>query len=986
MFLYNLLDEWTCLFMTTKLSNDLALDFYKEYTNIRELLIESFNDTISYYQKIVYSQQIIFNLFVIGFLIDNGIIRKENGSSLNQEEFFFKLLKCNNSLAELLEISTFCRTYTANRIFTFLNQEYTIPFFNTDFFILLSELDGKSISISSSSQEQILSFVSNISKNPKFSFDFFGIMFEKDLVLLESLKNETKSVDQEIKILAKLSDRRKKGIFYTPKTVTEYICRKTVYSYLLEHFNIVDVKFNLAITNMSKYELNELYELICGIKILDPACGAGNFLLETCDLLFNLRQMVLQKLSEKYDPFEIKCEILRANIFGVDIQEIAIDITTLRLWLWLLDENVVVPNKTKGNLLPDLILNLQIGNSLIGYSFEKIKPTSNDYKINPEIQDLIIEAQKELLEIPREDESNDILDAFTNIVETLKASSVEQKIFTNQDLLKATFGNLQTQMRENFADFKLNSKLKSLYIRIRKLLYDIINEKYLNYLQSKNKKTSIELNDLELLNPFHWKVDFAEIINEGGFDIIIGNPPYLENKKIRNVVEKELLKAQYKTAYKLYDLSILFIERSHMLLKETGYFSFIITNKFISTDYGIKIRKLILRETRLKEIIDVSYLPIFKDAATYPIILTFSKASTTLDVKNLENKFLIIPKLDKISLLKTERFKKIKAKQSNYYSLPKHVFDLTGNFPIISEIIASPKSVRLSDLGRFSYRILGFTDWEKTLELISTKRTSKDDLKFIGTTNVFQFSIDWKRTIKLSGKRLESTYLPNAKKHEAAWETFTKQKILIKEISKRLTASFDPGIFANATGIYMFLPKDEINLKLFTLLLNSKLLDFIFSTLFGSTHMAGGYLRFNGSYLNELPIIIPKNEWQQNLLANLCDYLSFLQQLVIEDDIKINLLEFFSKIANYLVLEVYFESEFEKSIFSEIRNLVKPIDFDKWFKRYFNIDKKGDLEQLTQDILQVISSVNELIIETTDCEEIIGDLQKNEKFALIFHS
>jgi hypothetical protein len=986
MFLYNLLDEWICLFMTTKLSKDLAVDFYKEYTNIRELLIESFNDTISYYQKIVYSQQIIFNLFVIGFLIDNGIIKKENGSSLNQEEFFFKLLKCNNSLAELLEISTFCRTYTANRIFTFLNQEYTIPFFNTDFFILLAELDGKSISISSSSQEQILSFVSNISKNPKFSFDFFGIMFEQDLVLLESLKNETKSVDQEIKILAKLSDRRKKGIFYTPKTVTEYICRKTVYSYLLEHFNIVDVKFDLAITNMSKYELNELYVLICGIKILDPACGAGNFLLETCDLLFNLRQMVLHKLSEKFDPFEIKCEILRANIFGVDIQEIAIDITTLRLWLWLLDENVVVPNKTKGNLLPDLILNLQIGNSLIGYSFEKIKPTSNDYKINPEIQDLIIEAQKELLEIPREDESNDILDAFTNIVETLKTSSVEQKIFTNQDLLKATFGNLQTQMRENFADFKLNSKLKSLYIRIRKLLYDIINEKYLNYLQSKNKKTSIELKDLELLNPFHWRVDFAEVINEGGFDIIIGNPPYLENKKIRNVVEKELLKAQYKTAYKLYDLSILFIERSHMLLKEKGYFSFIITNKFISTDYGIKIRKLILRETRLKEIIDVSYLPIFKDAATYPIILTFSKASTTLDVKNLENEFLIIPKLDKIRLLKNENFKKIKAKQSSYYSLPNHVFDLTGNFSIISEIIASPKSVRLSDLGKFSYRILGFTDWEKTLELISTKRTSKDDLKFIGTTNVFQFSIDWKRTIKLSGKRLESTYLPYTKKHEVAWEIFTKQKVLIKEISKRLTASFDPGIFTNATGIYMFLQKDEVNLKLLTLLLNSKLLDFIFSTLFGSTHMAGGYLRYNGSYLKELPIIIPKKEWQQNLLANLCDYLSFLQQLVIEDDIKIKLLEFFSKIANYLVLEVYFENEFEKSIFYEIRNLVKTIDFDTWFKLYFNNAKNDDLVQHTQDILQVITSVNDLIIETTNVEEIIDDLQKNKKFALIFHS
>ncbi|MCG3253253.1 MAG: Eco57I restriction-modification methylase domain-containing protein [Candidatus Heimdallarchaeota archaeon] len=966
--------------MTKKHSNNFAFEFYKEYSNIRELLIDSFNDKISYYQKIVYSQQIIFNLFVIGFLIDNGIIKKVKNKKLNHDEFFTEQLKDDSFFSVFLEISNFCRTYSTDRIFSISSQKFYIPFFNLDFFILLSELDENSVSLSSSSREQILNYVMNVSKNPRFSFDLFGSIFEQDLALLEVLRKNEISAEQEIKILTKLTERRKKGIFYTPKTVTDFICRKTVYSYLLEHFNIVDRKLESAITKMNESELNELYDLICEIKILDPACGAGNFLLETCDLLFNLRIMVLQKLSRNYNPTIIKKEILISNIFGVDIQEIATSITTLRLWLWLLED---YKNKSKKNLLPDLVPNIQTGNTLIGYSSEKITPIDYDYTINPEILDLIIEAQKELLQIHREDENNDILDAFTDIVETLKASSVEQRIFTNQDLLEATFGNLQIQLREKNVDFEVKLKLKPLYNQIRKLLYDIFNEKFLNFLQNKIKKSSINLKDLELLKPFHWRVDFADIINDGGFDIIVGNPPYLENKKLRNLVEKKILKEQYKTAYKLYDLSILFIERSHMLLKEKGYFSFIITNKFISTDYGIKIRKLILKETKLKEIIDVSYLPIFKDAATYPIILTFSKASTTLDVKNLENEFLIIPKLDKINLLKTERFKKVKAKQSNYYSLPKHVFDLTGNFSIINEIINSPKSVKLSELGRFSYRILGFTDWEKSLELISTKRTSKDDLKFIGTTNVFQYSIDWKKTIKLSGKRLESTYLPYTKKHKAAWETFKKQKILIKEISKKLTASFDPGIFANATGIYMFLSKNECNLKLLVLLLNSKLLDYIFSTLFGSTHMAGGYLRFNGSYLKELPIIIPKDEWQQNLLANLCDYLSFLQQLVIGNNIRIKLLEFLSKIVNYLVLEVYFESEFTKSIFSEIKNLVKPIDFDKWFKLYFNNDKKGDLEHLTQEILQVITSINELIIETTDVEEIINNLQKNKKLALI---
>ena len=106
------------------------------------------------------------------------------------------------------------------------------------------------------------------------------------------------------------------------------------------------------------------------------------------------------------------------------------------------------------------------------------------------------------------------------------------------------------------------------------------------------------------------------------FDIIIGNPPYVENKKIKDIEFKKKLTKRYKTAYRLFDLSILFIERSLELLEDGGYISFILPNKFLSADYGIKVRKLLLNESEIREIINISSLPIFQNTATYPIIIS----------------------------------------------------------------------------------------------------------------------------------------------------------------------------------------------------------------------------------------------------------------------------------------------------------------------------------------------------------------------------
>ena len=93
------------------------------------------------------------------------------------------------------------------------------------------------------------------------------------------------------------------------------------------------------------------------------------------------------------------------------------------------------------------------------------------------------------------------------------------------------------------------------------------------------------------------------------------------------MITKKKLKKNFQSAYRLFDLSIVFIEKAWSVLKENeGYLSFLTTNKFLSADYGIKIRKLLVNNTELKELINISSLKVFSNIAAYPIIITFKKA------------------------------------------------------------------------------------------------------------------------------------------------------------------------------------------------------------------------------------------------------------------------------------------------------------------------------------------------------------------------
>ncbi|MFW9880630.1 MAG: class I SAM-dependent DNA methyltransferase, partial [Candidatus Thorarchaeota archaeon] len=348
-----------------------------------------------------------------------------------------------------------------------------------------------------------------------------------------------------------------------------------------------------------------------------------------------------------------------------------------------------------------------------------------------------------------------------------------------------------------------------------------------------------------------FNIDFLLEFTSGKFDIIMGNPPYVENKKINLEYKKQLYENFY-SAYKLFDVSVLFIEKSIELMKKKGYTSFILPNKFLSADYGLKIRERLIENIELKEIVNISSISIFQKAATYPIILYYKKDKPSN--KNVIN----IRKFDEIGdLLTNNSSNVIKIPQKLINNLPSNVIPISGRIDLIEFLNSKFKSFEDSfkDL-KIIYRPFGFLKYNKYFDNVSKESNSDKDLLLIGTGNVGKDHIKFNKRIKIAKRNLEISYFNYKPTFKPIWQDLYNEKIIFREIAKELTCVYDSGIFTNITGLY-FVRIPSINTEMLyclATLLNSKLLDSIFKTLFSSLHMAGGYLRFNGSFIKRLPM------------------------------------------------------------------------------------------------------------------------------------
>lgn len=426
------------------------------------------------------------------------------------------------------------------------------------------------------------------------------------------------SVDPEMlgKIFENLlEDNKDKGAFYTPKEIVGYMCNESLIAYLenecpqLRHAEksgesaIRSLVADLNAASFSEEEKKTLDQKLAEVKICDPAIGSGAFPMGLLNLLYKIRLKlgVVQKKSKNPEA-TLKREIIQQNIYGVDIEKGAVDIAQLRFWLSL------VVDETEPDALPNLEYKIMQGNSLLE-SYEGI----------------------DLSALAGESKNRS----------RSKASEQMSLVFDEKEAME--------QIQKD-----LNSFYKTDDYNVKEHLKKDINQNVKNYIKHIAPEKSKAIDALPLPNDkfFLWHTYFRDVFDrkgKSGFDIVIGNPPYISSERqVENVVlnkqREDLKKCKlYKSLYQKWDLYIPFIELGNQLNRSGGITSMIVPYPLTNQLYAKILRKMLIEEADLIELVDLNGSKVF-DNATVTNCIPFVRKSTSRGctwISNIDEKFEI---------------------------------------------------------------------------------------------------------------------------------------------------------------------------------------------------------------------------------------------------------------------------------------------------------------------------------------------------------
>ncbi len=382
--------------------------------------------------------------------------------------------------------------------------------------------------------------------------------------------------------------RNQSGSFYTPREIVNYMVDESLIAYLGDNAfvrSLFRTDFTFDKTKTDDYQ--KIAEKLKAVKVLDPACGSGAFPMG----LLNRMIDILERISPDERVYDLKLSVIENCLYGSDIQSIAAQITKLRFFISLICDCEKDASKPNFGIptLPNLETKFVSANSLIA---KKKKPAQGNLFENPEIEP----TKNELAEIRHKHFS-------------AKSASTKHRLREKDQTLREKLAKLLSD-DDNFAP------------------------------EDAKQLAAWNPYDQNAVSPFfdpEWMFGVAD-----GFDIVIGNPPYIQLQNNGGELAKLYENCNYSTFARTGDIYCLFYERGWQLLKKEGHLCYITSNKWMRAGYGEKTREFFANKTNPMLLIDFAGVKIFESATVDTNILLFSKSNnkheTVCAVTNKQNK------------------------------------------------------------------------------------------------------------------------------------------------------------------------------------------------------------------------------------------------------------------------------------------------------------------------------------------------------------
>lgn len=800
-----------------------------------------------------------------------------------------------------------------------------------------------------------------------------------------------------------LEDNKDKGAFYTPKEIVHYMTQESLIEYLKTHLShsrevIESLIKNHITTAFTREDLKKVEKLIDTVKICDPAIGSGAFPMGLLQEIFALKAVIHYELGYSvWSPAKIKQDIIQNSIYGVDIEEGAVDIARLRFWLSLVvDEPTPKP-------LPNLDYKIMQGNSLLE-SYDGIDLSN------------LATADEQIID---EQATINFGDGFQTKVTLFDAVSMEQfqtlmnKYFSPEEWEKKTKEKVDKiavkKQISNIIEGKIHAKIfkekeaTENKIKTFERKFNIKKEADLKKLNTKGKEfkdyeilkkrySEIEIIENELIafqntdeRPyFLWHLFFADVFTDGGFDIVIGNPPYIQLQKNSGYLANLYKDEKFETFERTGDIYALFYEKGINVLKEKGILTFITSRQWMRSSYGESLRGFFAKNNPLT-LLDLGS-GVFDSATvdTNIILVQKQEYQDNLSVIVLENK-------KDIPHLKRDKFSYLKINKNDAWSI------LNKNeLYIKTQIEKFGVPLKEWDINIYRGVVTGLNDAfiiddKKKNELLNTNPLNKKvikpllrgrDLKKYSPTSsdLSLLFIPWHFPLhkdisingnsKIAEEKFENEYpeiykhlfefkseLSNRNKTETGiryewyamqrcantyYEDFDKEKIAWASVGVTEYCFIEKDTFLLDTNYFLTFKNSNTVDKYLLGVLNSKLI----VNWVNNEDTPVGTVAYRHYKYNFERIPIPKIEdFRKQIITSLTEIILFLKKTdtpLVSDIVKNeHISNFFEEVIDGCVFELYFEEHMKEkgiNIITDVRNFIE------------NSSLTNDFENLNEDI------------------------------------